>query len=300
MEIIKVVPRGYCQGVVRAIRMARETVENYPGVPISMLGMIVHNRFVVEECERLGIRSIEANDKTRLDLLDEINEGVVIFTAHGVCDAVAEKARRKGLIIVDATCPDVDKTHKLIREHTAHGDVLYIGKRNHPEAEGALGISERVHLIASPSDLDALGSLQDVLITNQTTLSMLDNEELINLCLARYPHAKVSSEICNATTMRQKAVMNLQDVDLLIVVGDPHSNNSKQLREIGRKAGISEALLIETAKELNEDLVRNKNRIAVTAGSSTPTVLTNAVITTLERYASTGEFRIEEVSAPVL
>lgn len=300
MEIIKVVPRGYCQGVVRAIQIARKTAEEYPDRKVYMLGMIVHNRFVVEECEKLGISSLEAKGKSRFDLLDEIDEGVVIFTAHGVSDAVMRKAKEKGLTVVDATCPDVEKTHKLIRDHTRTGDVLYIGKRNHPEAEGAIGISERVHLIADETDLDGLGTLENVLITNQTTLSMLDNASLIEACLKRFPDARVSAEICNATTMRQKAVMELNDVDLLIVVGDPHSNNSNQLREIGKKAGIQDALLIETAQDLTEDVLHNRKRIAVTAGSSTPTVLTNAVITTLERYAETGEFRIETIQGPVL
>ena len=138
MEIIKVVPRGYCQGVVRAIQTAEKTARENSGQPIHMLGMIVHNRFVVEACEKLGIHCLEARGKTRLELLDEIDHGTVIFTAHGVSDAVYEKAAAKGLHIVDATCPDVRKTHDLIRDHVAHGDVLYIGKKNHPEAEGAL------------------------------------------------------------------------------------------------------------------------------------------------------------------
>lgn len=291
MEIIKVVPRGYCQGVVRAIQIARKTAETYPGQTISMLGMIVHNRHVVEECEKLGIRCLESPGMTRLELLDQADEGIVIFTAHGVSDAVFEKARAKGLTIVDATCPDVEKTHRLIREHTSHGDVLYIGKKKHPEAEGALGISPRVHLISDRGDLCALGPLENVLITNQTTLSILDTQELINACRERYPDAVISPEICMATTMRQKAVMGLINTDLLIVVGDPHSNNSNQLREIGKKAGIPAAVLIETVDDLSEDMICGKNRIAVTSGSSTPTALTDAVIETLEHYAETGEFR---------
>ena len=300
MEIIKVVPRGYCQGVVRAIRIARQTAEQYPDQPVYMLGMIVHNRFVVDACEQLGIRCLEASGTSRLDLLDQIDSGVVIFTAHGVSDAVFEKARAKGLTIVDATCPDVEKTHRLIREHIADGDVLYIGKKAHPEAEGAVGIGERVHLISCKEDLEALGNLENVLITNQTTLSMLDNEELIQECLKHYPQATVQAEICNATTMRQKAVMDLKDIDLLIVVGDPHSNNSNQLKEIGKKAGIPAALLIETAEDLKEELIQGAQRIAVTSGSSTPTPLTNAVIETLEDYARTGVFQIKQLSEPIL
>jgi 4-hydroxy-3-methylbut-2-enyl diphosphate reductase len=138
------------------------------------------------------------------------------------------------------------------------------------------------------------------MITNQTTLSMLDTADLIKACLERYPDASANPEICTATTMRQKAVMTLNDTDLLVVVGDPHSNNSNQLREIGRKAGIPAALLIETADDLREDLIRGKHRIAVTSGSSTPTPLTDAVIATLEHYAETGEFVIQKQTAPIL
>jgi len=147
MEIISVTPRGYCQGVVRAIRIAEETAGKHPGETITMLGMIVHNRYVVQKCESLGIRCIEDSSRTRLELLDDIDEGIVIITAHGANDAVFAKAQSKDLQIVDATCPDVEKTHTLVRSHVEHGDVIYLGKHNHPEAEGTVGISPRVHLV---------------------------------------------------------------------------------------------------------------------------------------------------------
>lgn len=293
MEIISVTPRGYCQGVVRAIRIAKETVEKNPGVPVTMLGMIVHNRHVVEECRRLGIICLEDPGKTRLELLDEVNEGIVIFTAHGVSDSVMAKAKAKGLTVVDATCKDVAGTHDLVRRHCEHGDVLYIGKKHHPEAEGVEGLSPRVHLISCKEDIDALpDGLSDILITNQTTLSILDAKALIEACLKVYPDAKVAPEICHATTIRQEAVRKLKDVDVLIVVGDPHSNNSNQLRQIGLAGGIPQAYLIEDSSQLREEMVVNKKRIAVTSGSSTPTALTSEVIHTLEHYAKTGEFTL--------
>ncbi len=289
MEIISVVPRGYCQGVVRAIRIARETAEQHPSEPISMLGMIVHNQYVVDACRRLGIRFVENPKRTRLELLDEISSGIVIFTAHGISDAVREKAKAKGLTIVDASCPDVIKTHKLVQEHcSAGGDVLYIGKKNHPESEGTVGLSERVHLITCPQDVETCNNLHNVLITNQTTLSMIDIEPIIKECLRLYPDAVVMKEICNATRIRQEAVMNLKDTDLLIVVGDSRSNNSNQLKEIGLKAGISETCLIDCAADLTEEMIKGRNRIAVTSGSSTPSELTAQVISHLKQYAETG------------
>jgi 4-hydroxy-3-methylbut-2-enyl diphosphate reductase len=301
MEILSVVPRGWCQGVVRAIRMAEKTAAEHPHEKITMLGMIVHNQYVVDACRKLGIGFVEDQGKTRLELLDEIDEGIVIFTAHGVSDDVYAKAEAKGLTIVDATCPDVARTHTLVREHCQKGgDVIYIGRPHHPEAEGTVSLSDHVHLIADQKDLNSLGGLHDVLITSQTTLSLLDTKQLIDACLKKYPDAQVQAEICNATRIRQEAVLNLKDTDLLIVVGDPRSNNSRMLAETGKKAGIPDNLLISSIEELKEDQIRGKNRIAVTSGSSTPNALTAQVIQVLKDYAETGIFPAVRVSSSVL
>ena len=294
MEIITVIPHGYCQGVIRAIRTAEKTAKENPGEKITMLGMIVHNAYVVEECRKLGIRSVEDPSKTRTQLLDEIDEGIVIFTAHGVSDAVREKAEKKGLKIIDATCPDVIRTHTLVSEHVLAGDVLYIGKKNHPESEGTVSISPRIHLITCTADLALLSDLENVLITCQTTLSISDTAGIIDACLKKYPGARVAEEICPATRMRQEAVMKLEDTDCLIVVGDPRSNNSNQLARIASDAGIADSYLIGSVLELKEEMVKNKNRVAVTSGSSTPNSLTNQVIGFLKSYAETGIWMLPE------
>ena len=296
MEIVSVVPRGYCQGVVRAIQTARKTAAEHPHEKITMLGMIVHNQYVVDACQKIGIHFVEDAGKTRLELLDEIEEGIVIFTAHGVSDAVYAKARAKGLTIVDATCPDVARTHVLVRDHCqAGGDVIYIGKPHHPEAEGTVSLSPHVHLVSSEEDVKALPPLNRVLITSQTTLSLLDTQKIIDACSAKYPDAEVQAEICNATRIRQEAVLKLKDTDLLLVVGDPRSNNSRMLALTGKKAGIPEALLISSVEDLKEEQVKGKNRIAVTSGSSTPNALTAQVIQVLKEYAETGIW--QDVSA---
>lgn len=300
MEIISVVPRGFCAGVVRAIQTAKDTVQKYPGQPITMLGMIVHNEYVVNACRNMGIRFVEDSKKTRLELLDEIDSGVVIFTAHGVSDAVREKAEKKGLIIVDATCRDVQKTHDLVKAHCRSGDVIYIGRHHHPEAEGTVSLSPRVHLVTDSGDVEQLGPLHNVLITCQTTLSLLDTRAVIQKCLAKYPDAEVQSEICSATRIRQEAVMKLRDTDMLIVVGDPRSNNSKQLAHTGEKAGIPVCIQISSVQELKESDIRNKNRIAVTSGSSTPNALTQQVIDVLKAYDETGRFILPENLPAVL
>ncbi len=295
MEIISVIPRGYCQGVVRAIQIARATAEENPDTPVYMLGMIVHNQFVVDACKAIGIRFVEDPGKTRSELLDEIDSGIVIFTAHGISDDVKDKAIQKGLKVVDASCLDVIKTHDLVKQHIANdGDVLYIGKKGHPESEGTVSLSKRVHLITSIADVQNIHSLKNVLITNQTTLSLLDTAKIVEACLEQYPNAKVAKEICNATRVRQEAVMNLKDTDVLIVVGDARSNNSNQLKQIALASGIKEAYLIDSVKDLKEEWVKEKNRIAITSGSSTPNELTQQVITFLKQYANDGNWNIPE------
>lgn len=297
MEIISVIPRGYCQGVVRAIAIAKETVLNNPNTKVSMLGMIVHNQYVVKALEELGIHFIEESGKTRLELLDQINDGIVIFTAHGISDEVKEKAYEKGLTVVDATCKDVIKTHQLVKEHCATGgDVLYIGKKGHPESEGTVSLNDRVHLITSSRDVANFPHLNHVLITTQTTLSVLDTKDIVAECLKYYPDAIVATEICNATRIRQEGVMKLKDIDLLIVVGDKRSNNSAQLREIGRKSGVKEAVLIDSIEDLTEDMIKNQNRVAVTSGSSTPNELTSQVITYLKQYAIDGIWNLPKAA----
>ena len=156
MQVKAIRPRGYCKGVVRAIEMAKQARGEKQ--PVVILGMIVHNQYIVDALKQMGIETIDYPGKTRLELLDEIQEGTVIITAHGAGDQVFEKARAKGLNVIDASCLDVIKTHELIKEKLSKGyEILYIGKKGHPEAEGAVSIdAERIHLIGSKEDLKAL------------------------------------------------------------------------------------------------------------------------------------------------
>ena len=287
MEIVPVIPRGYCKGVTQAIALARKTARENPGVPITMLGMIVHNRYVVDALQLDHIRCVDQAGKTRLELLDEVNEGIVIFTAHGISEEVAEKARQKGLTCVDASCSDVKETQRLVRQAIDEGaDVLYIGKRNHPEAEAVLAISPRVHPVYDQDSLAAL-SLDNskILVTNQTTMSVLEIGRLMDQIRTRYPHARFEKEICNATRIRQEAIQKLENIDLLIVVGDPQSNNSNKLKDIAIQSGIPEVLLIETVRQLKPQDYLGRERIAVTSGASTPTYLTQQVIGYLNEVA---------------
>ncbi len=288
MKIISIVPRGYCKGVVHAINLAKKTRELHPNTPITMLGMIVHNQYVIDACKKIGIACVEEKGKTRLELLDSISEGIVIFTAHGVSDAVLLKAKEKGLTVVDASCDDVVKTKTIVQSYLKNDfDVLYIGKKGHPEAEAITSISSKVHLICSIEDINLLPAFSKVILTNQTTMSIIEVQDLINYAQEKYPNLIVLEEICHATRIRQEAVQSLSNVDCLFVVGDPHSNNTKKLKEIAESNNISKAYLIETANDIQEKWLNDVETIAVTSGASTPTYLTNQVIESLSTYSKT-------------
>ncbi|NRR21523.1 4-hydroxy-3-methylbut-2-enyl diphosphate reductase [Brevibacillus sp. MS2.2] len=287
MEVIKISPRGYCYGVVDAMVLALRTAQNFDlPRPIHILGMIVHNAHVVEAFEKQGIKTLDGED--RLALLDQVHEGTVIFTAHGVSPEVRKKARDKGLTVVDATCPDVTKTHDLIREKVAEGyHVLYIGKKGHPEPEGAMGIApDHVHLVQKLEELEALDLPTDKLIvTNQTTMSQWDVKHLMDAILQRFPGVEVHNEICLATQVRQEAVAEqVGEADLCLVVGDPRSNNSNRLAQVSEEIANVPSYRIADLSELDIEWLRGKKNVAVTSGASTPTPLTKEVISFLEQF----------------
>jgi len=289
MEIINVIPRGFCKGVVRAIEIAKQTAKQYPGQNITILGELVHNRFVVESLKEEGIATIEDKALSRLELLERIDSGVVIFSAHGIGDEVVARAKEKGLITVDAACEDVVHTQQLIKTYLQDGfEVLYIGQQHHPESQAVLSIDpRRIHLIQTATDLETLEiDPAKLFVTNQTTMSQYDIKQMLETIVRRYPKAVVSDEICNATRMRQEAIMRLEGVDCLMVVGDIRSNNTAMLAKIGKAHGIPKVFRIESAAELPLDQLQDSDRIAVTAGASTPYFLIRQVLDTLEAFAN--------------
>lgn len=286
MDVIKISPRGYCYGVVDAIQLVKQVAkdESVPR-PIYILGLIVHNHHVVEEMEQLGVVSLDGED--RLSLLDQIDHGTVVFTAHGVSPAVKIKAREKGLHVVDATCPDVTKTHTLIAELVAQGyEIIYIGKKGHPEPEGAVGVApQHVHLVEREADMARLHfpPEQKLAVTNQTTLSQWDTRALMAKIQERWPQVQVYNEICLATQLRQEAVAKTApEADVVIVVGDKRSNNSNRLVQVAQELGGRRAYLVDNADELDPAWLKGHTRVAVTSGASTPTQITREVIRRLE------------------
>jgi 4-hydroxy-3-methylbut-2-enyl diphosphate reductase len=290
MEVVRITPRGYCHGVVEAIRIAKRVgSERAEGEQVTMLGYLVHNEHVTRELEEHGVALVDAPD--RMKGLDQIESGTVVFTAHGISPLVVEEAKRRGLNVVDATCSDVTRTHDLVRRLTGEGyHVVYIGKRGHPEPAGALGVApEATTLVERIEEVDELDFPPGtpLAVTCQTTLSMWDTQAIIDHLAERFPDIEIHNEICRATQDRQEAaVLAAPDVDCVVVVGSRRSSNSQRLVQVVEELGHKPAYLVDTAEDLKPEWFRGINRVGVTSGASTPTHLTREVITALEAMPS--------------
>ncbi len=283
MEVLKITPRGYCHGVVDAFRIAKRVRDETEG-PVHMLGMLVHNTHATDDLQQQGIALID--QPNRFQGLEQIKSGTVIFTAHGVSPQVKQRAVELGLKPVDATCSDVVRTHELVANLADQGyEVVYIGRKGHPEPEGVMGEAPgKVFLVQDPADIDALELKGErVAVTCQTTLSVWDTEDLIGRVQRRYPNAEVHNEICRATQERQEAAVEAAKlVDLVIVVGSPRSSNSLRLVEVVKKLGGKPAFLVDRMEDIEPAWFKGANRVGVTSGASTPTQLTRRVIEHIE------------------
>ncbi|MGF9975180.1 4-hydroxy-3-methylbut-2-enyl diphosphate reductase [Viridibacillus arvi] len=287
MQVTKITPRGYCYGVVDAMVIARNAaLDKTLPRPIYILGMIVHNKHVTDAFEQDGIITLDGEN--RKDILEKVDKGTVIFTAHGVSPEIREIARQKGLVSIDATCPDVTVTHDLIAEKSQEGyDIIYIGKKGHPEPEGAIGVApDHVHLVQSIEDIEQLQlNREKLLVTNQTTMSQWDVAHLMKRLEEKFPNIEVHKEICLATQVRQEAVAKQAGAtDLLIVVGDPKSNNSNRLTQVSEEIAHTRSYRIADLSELKLEWLEGVNTVGVTAGASTPTPIVKEVINFLDQY----------------
>lgn len=283
MEIIEIKPRGYCKGVVKSLALAKKVRKENPTVPITILGALVHNKYISQALESLNIKTIHCPSLSKLEQLEMIESGIVVFSAHGIAKEVIEKAQSQGLTVVDATCVDVTKTHQCIEKYLQQDyQVIYIGKKFHPETEAILSNYD-VHFIETDNDVSKLNINSDkIVVTNQTTLSILQIQSIYDSLLKRYPQIEIENDICLATTIRQEAVIKNQDLDALVVVGDPMSNNTAMLASIGKNSGIPLVQRIETLQDLDLSDFREDMRIGVTAGASTPPYLCWQVINYLK------------------
>ena len=290
MDVLKITPRGYCHGVVDAIKIARrvgaESQAEAVPQPVHMLGYLVHNERVTDELHEHGVELVDADD--RIQGLQRIDEGTVIFTAHGVSPQVVRRAQEMGLRTVDATCSDVVRTHDLVKDLAARDfHVLYIGQQGHPEPDGVIGEApDRVHLV-EPMDFAALDDLdfptERLGVTCQTTLSQWDTLATIEEIKRRWPHVEVHNEICKATQERQEAAVEAAaEVDMVVVVGSRRSSNSKRLVQVVEELGHKPAVLVDNPGEIDPEWFRGIGRVGVTSGASTPTWMTRKVIEYLQ------------------
>ena len=285
MDIVLANPRGFCAGVDRAIDIVERALDLF-GAPIYVRHEVVHNRFVVEKLRTRGAVFVDELEEVPADQ-------TVIFSAHGVSQAVRGEAARRGLRIFDATCPLVTKVHmEVARLCKAGKDVVLIGHHGHPEVEGTLGqwdcvnAKGRIYLIDSVAEANAIMPSQpdQLAYTTQTTLSVDETRDIIDALRQRFPalHGPRHDDICYATQNRQDAVRALaQACDLVLVVGSPNSSNSNRLRELAEKVGV-ESYLIDGAQDIDPAWFVGKRAIGVTAGASAPESLVQEVLTAIQ------------------
>jgi 4-hydroxy-3-methylbut-2-enyl diphosphate reductase len=294
MQVLLANPRGFCAGVDRAIDIVERALELF-GAPIYVRHEVVHNRYVVDRLRGLGAIFVEE--------LSEVPQGAtVIFSAHGVSNAVVEEARARQLTVFDATCPLVTKVHMEVQRYARDGrDVILIGHAGHPEVEGTLGRFDtsgggRMHLVQNLDDVATLTVHDPVKLAfvTQTTLSMDDTATIVAALRARFPQLATPrrEDICYATQNRQDAVKKLlEQCDVLLVVGSRSSSNSNRLRELAERTGIP-GYLIDGPSDLRREWLDGKRAVGVTAGASAPELLVQQVI---EQLAHWGAQRPREV-----
>jgi 4-hydroxy-3-methylbut-2-enyl diphosphate reductase len=279
MDIFLANPRGFCAGVDRAISIVSRALELYEP-PIYVRHEVVHNKFVVDGLRRSGAVFV--------DELDEVpDNNIVIFSAHGVSQAVRENARQRGLKVFDATCPLVTKVHMEVTRASRKGvECILIGHAGHPEVEGTMGQYDNpqggIYLVESVEDVEKLQvkNPTDLCFSSQTTLSVDDTADVIEALRKKFPEIEGprKDDICYATQNRQDAVRELSaKVNLLLVVGAKNSSNSNRLRELAEKMGCT-AYLIDTAADIQQQWLTDVAAVGVTAGASAPEVLVKQVV----------------------
>jgi 4-hydroxy-3-methylbut-2-enyl diphosphate reductase len=298
MEVLLANPRGFCAGVERAIEIVERALEQR-GAPIYVRHEIVHNKYVVEDLRRKGAVFVEE--------LDEVPRGAtVIFSAHGVSQDIRRDAEARGLKVFDATCPLVTKVHVEVSKMLREGyEIVMIGHRGHPEAEGTMGQSATgMHLVETAGDAARLevGKPDRLAYVTQTTLSVDDAAQIVAALRARFPSIRgpKRDDICYATQNRQDAVKFMAPrCDVVIVVGSPNSSNSNRLREVAQNMGVP-AYMVDSAADLRPEWIAGKPRVGVTAGASAPEVLVNQLIERLQELGAGSVRPLEGIAEHVV
>jgi 4-hydroxy-3-methylbut-2-enyl diphosphate reductase len=298
MELLLANPRGFCAGVDRAIEMVERALALH-GAPIYVRHEVVHNEFVVANLRKKGAVFID-------DLADVPAGSILIFSAHGVSQAVRSEAAARGFKVFDATCPLVTKVHTEVARLRERGkEIIMIGHAGHPEVEGTMGQGDgSMYLVESPADAQLLEvkDQNNIAFVTQTTLSMDDTAAIISVLKTRFPGiiGPSKNDICYATQNRQDAVKHLaSQCDVVIVVGSPSSSNSNRLREVARNMNIP-AYLVDNAGELKAEWLSGKLHIGISAGASAPEVLVQDVIARLQELGAESVRELDGISENVV
>ena len=293
MELLLANPRGFCAGVDRAIEIVERALELH-GAPIYVRHEVVHNKFVVDGLRQKGAIFIE-------DLADVPSGSILIFSAHGVSQAVRHEAEARGLTVFDATCPLVTKVHIEVSRMREQGkEVVMIGHAGHPEVEGTMGQSQGgIYLVESPQQVASLqvSDEHNLAYVTQTTLSVDDASTIIAALKTRFPFiiGPKKDDICYATQNRQDAVKLLvKQCDVVVVVGSPNSSNSNRLREVAANVGLP-AYLVNDADELQSGWFVDKQRVGISAGASAPEVLVQGVIAALKKMGGVQVIELQGI-----
>ena len=296
-EILLAEPRGFCAGVDRAIEIVDRALKKF-GRPIYVRHEIVHNTYVVNDLKNRGAIFIEA--------LDDVPPGAtLVFSAHGVSQAIQREAAARGFRIFDATCPLVTKVHVEVAKLAKEGyEFIMIGHKGHPEVEGTMGqLESGIHLVEDVADVARVAPAQTekLAVVTQTTLSVDDAAEIAAAVKARFPNAREpkQQDICYATQNRQDAVKVMSpQVDVVIVVGSPTSSNSNRLAEVARKLG-TESYMVDNAQELKAEWFVGRSRVGLTAGASAPEILVKAVIDRIKALGAVSVRKMDGIEETV-
>ena len=282
-EVLLAEPRGFCAGVDRAIEIVERALKRF-GRPIYVRHEIVHNTFVVDDLKSKGAIFIE-------DLADVPPGATLVFSAHGVSQAVRREAAARGFQVFDATCPLVTKVHVEVAKLAKEGyEFIMIGHKGHPEVEGTMGqLNQGIYLVEDTADVAGVQPRGDKLaVVTQTTLSVDDAAAISAAVRQRFPSVREpkQQDICYATQNRQDAVkLMAPGVDVVIVVGSPTSSNSNRLRELAQRLG-ADAYMVDSAADLRREWFEGRGRVGLTAGASAPDVLVQDVITRLREFGA--------------
>ena len=282
MKVQVLEPRGYCAGVTRAIQIALQAKNDNPDKKVYVFGMLVHNHQTIDFLKENGIQTLEYDQ----NILPTLEEGsILVFTAHGHDEAIEKEARSLGLIIYDATCPVVLNNIKVIKEKLQNGyQIIFIGKRNHPETNAILSISKNIYLYDDELlNNNQLSTKYPIFVANQTTLNYKELLVIHSKIKEVFPLAEIINEVCSTTRLRQESLRNIpSEADLVVIVGSTCSNNTMKLFDIAKTLYEDKVIIAESEDGLDLEIIQNKKFAIVSSGASTPNETIEAIVKKLE------------------